>query len=63
MAKTTVITLRVDTELQQILQAMAQKEEIPASYVIRRLIKAGLKAEGKMPAVVKTTTLTTEDWE
>jgi hypothetical protein len=40
------------------IQAMAQKEEIPASYIIRRLIKAGLNAEGKhLPAQVKTTEL------
>lgn len=62
MAQTTVITLRVSTELQQMIQGMAQKEEIPASYIIRRLIKAGLNAEGKhLPAQVKTTEL--PEWE
>jgi hypothetical protein len=46
------------------IQGMAQKEEIPASYIIRRLIKAGLNAEGKhLPAQVKTTAPTMPDWE
>jgi len=61
MANTTVITLRVGSDLQEVIKAMAQKEEIPASYIIRRLIKAGLKAEGKLPTTVKTTEL--PDWE
>jgi predicted transcriptional regulator len=62
MTKTTVITLRVSTELQNTIQAMAQKEEIPASYIIRRLIKAGLNAEGKhLAGQVKTTQI--PEWE
>jgi hypothetical protein len=41
---------------------MAQKEEIPASYIIRRLIKAGLNAEGKhLPSQVKATQI--PEWE
>jgi hypothetical protein len=64
MTKTTVITLRVSTELQNAIQAMAQKEEIPASYIIRRLIKAGLHAEGKhLGGQVKTTNPTIPEWE
>jgi predicted transcriptional regulator len=62
MAQTTVITLRVGTDLQEQIRAMAQKEEIPASYIIRRLIKAGLHAEGKhLASQVKTTQI--PDWE
>jgi predicted transcriptional regulator len=61
MSKTTVVTLRLNTDLQEVIRTIAQNEEIPASYVIRRLIKAGLKAEGKLPATVKTTQL--PDWE
>jgi predicted transcriptional regulator len=64
MAQTTVITLRVGTDLQEQIKAMAQKEEIPASYIIRRLIKAGLSAEGKhLPTQVKNTAPTMPDWE
>jgi predicted transcriptional regulator len=62
MTQTTVITLRVSTELQEQIKAIAQKEEIPASYIIRRLLKAGLVAEGKHHAgQVKTTTI--PEWE
>jgi hypothetical protein len=62
MAQTTVITLRVSTELQSTIQGMAQKEEIPASYILRRLIKAGLNAEGKhLASQVKATQI--PDWE
>ena len=64
MAQTTVITLRVGADLQETIRAMAQKEEIPASYIIRRLIKAGLSAEGKHHAgQIKTTAPTMPDWE
>ena len=63
MATTTVITLRINTDLQEVIRTIAQNEEIPASYVIRRLIKAGLKAEGKLPATVKKTELSVEDWQ
>ena len=63
MAQTTVISLRLGADLQETIRVMAQKEEIPASYIIRRLIKAGLHAEGKhLPSQVKATTLNT-DWE
>jgi antitoxin component of RelBE/YafQ-DinJ toxin-antitoxin module len=64
MTKNTVITLRIDEELNNIIQAIVQKEEIPASYIIRRLIKAGLHAEGKhLASQVKTTAPTMPDWE
>jgi hypothetical protein len=64
MTKNTVITLRIDEELNSIIQAIVQKEEIPASYIIRRLIKAGLHAEGKhLASQVKTTAPTMPDWE
>ena len=64
MAQTTVITLRVSTDLQETIKAMAQKEEIPASYIIRRLIKAGLHAVGKhTQGNIKTTAPTMPDWE
>jgi predicted DNA binding CopG/RHH family protein len=62
MAKNTVITLRISEELQATIQAIASKEETPASYIIRRLIKAGLHAEGKhLASQVKTTQI--PDWE
>ena len=64
MAQTTVITLRVGTDLQEQIRAMAQKEESPASYIIRRLIKAGLHAEGKhLQSNIKKTDLSVEDWQ
>jgi predicted transcriptional regulator len=64
MAQSTVITLRISTDLQEQIKTMAQKEEIPASYIIRRLIKAGLHAEGKhMQSSIKTTAPTMPDWE
>lgn len=64
MAQTTVITLRVGSDLQEVIKAMSQKEEIPASYIIRRLIKAGLHAEGKhLPSNTKKTELNMQDWE
>ena len=62
MTKNTVITLRIDEQLNNAIQSIVQKEEIPASYIIRRLIKAGLNAEGKhLAGQVKTTTI--PDWE
>ena len=64
MAKNTVITLRISEELQATIQAIASKEEIPASYIIRRLIKAGLHAEGRhLPNNTKKTDLNMQDWE
>lgn len=62
MTHSTVITLRIDEQLNGAIQAIVQKEEIPASYVLRRLLKAGLNAEGKhLASQVKTTQL--PDWE
>jgi response regulator of citrate/malate metabolism len=62
MTKNTVVTLRIDEQLNNTIQSMAQKEEIPASYIIRRLIKAGLNAEGKhLPSQVKATQI--PEWE
>lgn len=42
MANSTVVTLRVNTDLYNVIKAVAEKEDIPASFVIRRAIKRGL---------------------
>lgn len=64
MSKSTPITLRLDTKLYDAVKAIAAKEDIPASYVIRRLLRRGL-------GIAPTTTAGTaaedlkmpEDWE
>jgi len=40
--KSSVITLRLDTETYNVLQDIAKREEIPVSYVLRRALKKGL---------------------
>ena len=60
--KTTVITLRISTDLLETIRAQANKEELPMSYIIRRAIKAGLKLETK-PVPKSTETTLPEDWE
>jgi predicted transcriptional regulator len=60
--KSTIITLRLSHELHNLCKAQADKEEIPVSYVIRRAIRAGLKAETK-PVPKSTETTLPEDWE
>jgi predicted DNA binding CopG/RHH family protein len=60
--KTTVITLRIATDLLETLRSQANKEEIPMSYIIRRALKSHLNAENK-PVVKSTTTTLPEDWE
>ena len=42
MSNSTVITLRIKTDLYNEVKAVAEKEDIPASFVIRRAIKRGL---------------------
>jgi predicted transcriptional regulator len=59
--KSTVITLRLSHELHNSCKTVADKEEIPVSYVIRRAIKAGLKAETKPQ--VKSTEVEMPEWE
>jgi predicted transcriptional regulator len=59
--KSTVITLRLSQDLHGLCKAQADKEEIPVSYVIRRAIRAGLKAETK--PVPKSTEVEMPDWE
>jgi predicted DNA binding CopG/RHH family protein len=59
--KTTVITLRISTDLLETIRAQANKEELPMSYIIRRAIKAGLKLETKPE--VKSTEVKMPDWE
>jgi predicted transcriptional regulator len=44
--KTAVLTLRLDTELMDLCKAIAKREEIPVSIVIRRAIRKGLNATG-----------------
>jgi predicted transcriptional regulator len=44
--KTAVLTLRLDTELMDLCKAIAKKEEVPVSIVIRRAIRKGLNATG-----------------
>lgn len=59
--KSTIITLRLSLELYGQCKAVADKEEIPLSYVIRRAIKKGLNAESK--PVPKSTEVEMPEWE
>lgn len=59
--KSTIITLRLSHELHDLCKAVADKEEIPVSYVIRRAIKKGLNTESK--PVVKSTEVEMPEWE
>lgn len=59
--KTTVITLRIATDLLETIRAQANKEELPMSYVIRRAIKAGLVTTTK--PVPKSTEVEMPEWE
>ena len=59
--KTTVITLRIATDLLETLRSQANKEEIPMSYIIRRALKKHLNAETK--PVVKSTEVELPEWE
>ena len=59
--KSTIITLRLSHELHNLCKTVADKEEIPVSYVIRRAIKAGLKIETKPE--VKSPEVKMPDWE
>jgi predicted DNA binding CopG/RHH family protein len=61
MTKTTVVTLRLDTNLLETIRAQANKEELPMSYIIRRAIKKSLETEIKPPA--KSTDVSMPDWE
>lgn len=65
MAKSTPITLRLDTELYAALQDIASREDIPTSYVIRRAIRKGLgmAPKGSQNAVKDTTAELAESWE
>jgi predicted DNA binding CopG/RHH family protein len=60
--KTTVITLRITTDLLETLRSQANKEEIPMSYIIRRALKKHLNTEVK-PVPKSTETTLPEDWE
>jgi antitoxin component of RelBE/YafQ-DinJ toxin-antitoxin module len=61
MAKTIVITLRIEEDTYNTCKAIAEKEEIPASYVIRRALKRGLNTESKHH--IKNTAPTIPEWE
>ena len=47
MAKSISISLRLGAELLEQVHAIAKREDIPASYILRRLIKNGLQADHK----------------
>ena len=59
--KTTVITLRISTDLLKTIREQANKEELPMSYIIRKAIKAGLNAPAKPQ--VKSTEVELPEWE
>jgi predicted transcriptional regulator len=63
MAKSTPITLRLDTELYNVLQDIAKREEIPASYVIRRALRKGLGLDPAKANIRDTTAELAESWE
>lgn len=60
--KTTVITLRIATDLLEAIRAQANKEELPMSYLIRKAIKTHLNLAPK-PTVKSTEIEVPEDWE
>ena len=62
MAKSTPITLRLDTDMYKFLQDVAKREEIPVSFVIRRTLRKGLGIkQGEAPAEIDEKL--TADWE
>ena len=62
MAKSTPITLRLDTDVYKYLQDIAKREEIPVSFVIRRTLRKGLGIKlGETP--VDLSEKLTADWE
>ena len=71
MANSTIITLRIKTEIYDVIKSITHKDDIPISFVIRRAIKRGLpypppstqSATQKTPAPVQTPTEFTEEWE
>jgi predicted transcriptional regulator len=58
--KTAVLTLRLDTDLMDLCKAIAKKEEVPVSIVIRRAIRKGLNTTGLLP---KTGDEQLPDWD
>lgn len=42
MANSTIVTLRLSTEIYGVIRAIAEKDDIPVSFVIRRALKKGL---------------------
>jgi predicted transcriptional regulator len=58
--KTAVLTLRLDTDLMDLCKAIAKREEIPVSIVIRRAIRKGLNTTGLLP---KTDGDQLPDWD
>ena len=65
MAKSTPITLRLDTDLYKALQSTAKAEEIPVSYVIRRALRKGLNlpAPGVAQGLDAQADKLVESWE
>ena len=61
MSKSVVVTLRVDQEVYNQYKAQAESEDIPITYVLRRVLKRGINAESKPQ--VKSTTATLPSWE
>ena len=59
--KTTVITLRLGTDLLKAIREQANKEELPMSYIIRKAIKTGLNIPAKPQ--VKSTEVEMPEWE
>lgn len=66
MARSTPITLRLDTDLYTVLRTTAANEDIPVSYVIRRALRKGLglpKLSDANPEIKDTSTEIATEWE
>lgn len=64
MVKSIPITLRLDTEIYTAIKRIATQEQIPASYVIRRLLRKGLDLKpGQTIAPVTEELKMPDGWE
>ena len=67
MANSTIVTLRLSTEIYGVIRAIAEKDDIPVSFVIRRALKKGLGIQqSATPSATQSTTKAdeiVEAWE
>ena len=67
MSNSTVVTLRLPTEIYTVVRSIADKDDIPVSFVIRRALKKGLGIQqSATPSATQSTTKAdeiVEAWE